>query len=512
MPSTLPGSKNGPFIRYDAMIHRLFPEIGKGKLLLLWGLSLLFGLSGRTGGSTTVPLHALAVLNDQYYFIFAVLPAFLFLCASVMEDDGPLVLLRFGTYGRYFFAKWRALATLSACLWLGQMLAILASGIGLPVNGSWNVGSGHPMDEIFRLLRGIFSSPIGATLCSAGYLLLGFWMVGLTALWLGHFCQRSFAFKLLTGLYLLAVAWLKLPIMSRPPFVFFTGLNHWVLLLHSLTEPWRPVLTAGTTLALAAGMAWSVRWKWRWRPNMPQHRQTGLGPYYRRLLFSKQKVLMLAAVTLLLAAWSWLRGGQPEDGTEWVLRLFAGHGTGYFFPMGLMFLLAMDTLPLWALGALSERAAGERSAFLTIRLTRRRELMGAILGSALRWLMLYGCLLIMAAVIPPLLLDLSVDGGLTLAAIGLKLLDTGVQFLLILAALCLTGQATAGFIGVVLMHFLCILPIPWLPVGLSGLARLALPQTGGRMPLPAAAGLLAGLVGGLFIWLNIQGTKRLFDY
>jgi len=512
LPSTMPSSKSGLSTRYDPMIHRLFSEIGKGKFLLLWGLSLLFGLSGRTGGNITFPLHVLAVLNDQYYFVFAVLPLFLFLCASAMEDDGLLVLLRYGTYGRYFFAKWRALAVLSSLLWLGQMLALLLSSLGLPVDGSWNFGAGQTMKEIFLLLQGIFNTPIGATLCSAGYLLLGYWMIGLISLWLGHFCPRSLAVKLLMGLYLLAVAWIKLPIMSRQPFVFFTGLNHWVLLLHNLTDPWRPILTAGTTVALITGMVWSVCWKWRRKLNMPQRRQTGLGSYYRRLLFSKQNVLMLVAVLLLLSVWSWLRDGLPEDAADWLLRLFAGHGTGYFFPMGLLYLLVMDILPLWAICAFSERAAGEQSAFLTIRLTRRMELTRTILSAALLWILLYGCLLIMVTVIPPMMLDLSVDGWLTLTAVGLKLLDIGVQFLLILAVLCLTGQTTVGFVAVVLMHFFCILPISWLPLGLSSLIRLALPQTGGTIALSSAVILLAVPACALLIWLYGWGTKRLFDH
>lgn len=495
------------------MIQCLFSEIGKGKFFFLWGLSLLSGISSRIGENATVPLHVLAVLNDQYYFVFAILPVFLFLCASVMEDNGSLAILRYGTYGRYFFTKWRALASLSVFLWIGQMLALLLSSVGLPTEGSWKAASGQTMDEIFRLLQGIFSSPIEATLCSAGYLLLGYWMIGLIAMWLGHFCKRSLAIKLLMGLYVLAVVYIKLPIMSRPPFIFFTGLNHWILLLHNLTEQWRPILTAGTTLALVTGIVWSVRLKWRWQLHMPQSRQTGLGSYYRRLLFSKQNVLMLAGGILLLAVWSWLRGGPPpEDGTVWLVQLFAGHGTGYFFPMGLLYLLVMDILPLWAICAFSERVVGERSALLTIRLTRRMELTRAILSAALLWILLYGCLLIMVTVIPPMMLDLSVDGWLTLTAVGLKLLDIEVQFLLILAVLCLTGQTTVGFVAVVLMHFLCALPIPWLPVGLSSLIRLALPQTDGTISLSTAVILMAVPACALLIWLYGWGTKRLFNH
>ncbi len=421
------------------------------------------------------------------------------------------MLLRYGTYRRYFFAKWRSLAILSMLLWLGQMLAILLSGLGLPISGGWVSSMGYK-SEIFELLQGIFSSPVEAALGCAGYLLLGYWIIGLTVLWLGHFCQRSLAVKLLMALYLLAVAWIKLPVMSRPPFVYFTGINHWVLLLHNLTPSWRLAVTAGTTLALIAGMVWSARFKWRTRSNLLRHGQKGLAPYYGRLLFSRQNVLLLTGVILLLTAWSWLRSGPPENAYDWLLRLFAGHGIGYFYPMGLLFLLVMDALPLWVLCILSERSAGERTAFLTIRLTRRRELMQAILSTALLWILLCGCLLSAAAVIPPLMLDLPVDGWLTLSVVGLKLLDISVQFLVILAILCLMGHTTAGFAAVMLMHFLCTLPIPWLPVGLSSMIRLSLPQTDGIIPLSSAGLLLSGLACGLILWLNIQGTKRLFNH
>ena len=95
---------------------------------------------------------------------------------------------------------------------------------------------------------------------------------------------------------------------------------------------------------------------------------------------------------------------------------------------------------------------------------------------------------------------------------GLKLLDVGFQFLLILSVLCVTGQATAGFVTVVLLHFLCVLPVSWLPAGLSSLARLNLPQTGGTMPGAAAAVLLGTCSLALLLWLSGRGIKRLFNH
>lgn len=475
------------------------------------GLSLLFGLSGRTGVSYSLELHLLSALNDQYYFTFAVLPIFLFLCAGVMEDDAPLVLVRHGTYGRYFFHKWRALAVVVTILWLGQMVMLLLSGLGLPMSDGWP-GEGTGMwRDAFSLLQEYFSSPWVAVLCCAAQLLVGYWLIGLAALWLGHFCSRSLAVKLLMGLYVFSILWIKLPIMSRPPFVFLTGLNHWVLLLHNLTEPWRFPLTATVTAVLVGGIAWTVSRKWRGRLQFLRHNAHGLTSYYQRVLFTRKNILFLFGLVALVAGWSWLGGGTPEDSAAWLIRLFAGHGTGYFYPMGLVVLLTMEVLPLWPLSMFSTQAISERSVFLTVRLRRRKELMGAILHTALGWMLLYGALLTLAATLPPLILDLPLDMGLIAVSVGLKLLDVTFQFLLILLALCLTGQAVVGFVSVVLLHFLCVLPIPWLPLGLSSLARLDLPQTSGVFSIPAAAVLLSVLCVALMIWLYIRGVVRLFN-
>lgn len=68
--------------------------------MLLLAFSVAFGASERTGGASALSTHVLAALNDQYYFIFAVLPILLFICGSVMEDDAEIVIFRYGTYRR----------------------------------------------------------------------------------------------------------------------------------------------------------------------------------------------------------------------------------------------------------------------------------------------------------------------------------------------------------------------------------------------------------------------------
>ena len=291
-----------------------------------------------------------------------------------------------------------------------------------------------------------------------------------------------------------------------------TGFNHWVFLLHNLAYPWRLLLTAVTTAVLVAGMVWLVTRRWRWRFSVSGRGGKGLASYYLRGLFAGKNGLLLIGLILLMTVWTWISKGAPEDSTDWLIRLFAGHGTGYFYPMGLLMLLTMELLPLWPLGVFCTQVAGERSVFLTVRLRRRTGLLGALLYTGLLWIFAYGCLLALGAVIPPFLLGFSPDMGLTAAVVGLKILDVTFQFLIILSALCVTGQVTAGFVAVLLLHFLCLLPISWLPAGISSLARLNLLQTGGTIPGAAAAVLLAALSLVLIFWLYSRGIKLLFNH
>ena len=63
------------------MMNRMWMMVGRGKFFLIFGLSLLFGLSERGSAQGLLPFHLLAVLNDQYYFVS---PYFLFSCSSVL--------------------------------------------------------------------------------------------------------------------------------------------------------------------------------------------------------------------------------------------------------------------------------------------------------------------------------------------------------------------------------------------------------------------------------------------
>lgn len=243
------------------MMRRYYTQLGIGRFFLLWTVTLAYGIIKRAAQPSSLFLHVLTVLYDQFYFIFAVLPILLFFCASVMEDDAETLIFRYGKYSRYFAAKWKSLGILCSGLWLGQMAMLFLTGLGLPFTANrWDNGSGSSLSQdIVSLLAEHFSAPWTAALCAAGFLLVGYWLVGLLVLWLGHFLSRSHAIKVLLVLYVLSIFSAKLPIMSRPPFCYWTGLNHWVLLLHNLTDRWRFPLTLIVTALFVAAVFCTIR-------------------------------------------------------------------------------------------------------------------------------------------------------------------------------------------------------------------------------------------------------------
>lgn len=237
----------------------------------------------------------------------------------------------------------------------------------------------------------------------------------------------------------------------------------------------------------------------------------GLASYYQRVLFSYGNLALLGGSIVLLAIWAWITGGPVVNGSEWVVRLLAGHGTGYFYMMGFLSLLTAQVLPLWPAGGLLSQVINRKGAFQIIRLRRRKELLNALLQTLVLWLLLLGVLLLGAEIIPSLWAVGTFNLKFAAASTALRILDMGFQILLFLLLVCYIGRTAVAFICMLTLHFLCVLPIPWLPVGISSLLRIRLPETGGVVPMTLAAVELAVGWAILLVWLYQRGIQRLFE-
>ncbi len=482
----------------------------RGTLVGLFVVCFIFGLSARVGVEQPFIQHCLAVISDHYYLLYFMLPVFLLLCFFVIEDDNEAVILRHKTYFRYFVCKWLSLVVISFIFMVVQLLAIVISGIGLPMDSGWLIASGGTTEELFTVLSSIFASPALSFTAIAAYMFVGLCVTAMILMWIGHFLSKSWAIKIMISLYLLSAVSIKISFLWELPITVF---NHIIILHHNLSSPHRLMITVVTSIVLVCVILWTVKKHWNRQLSFSKRQVRGITPYYCKELISRKNVTILGAIVVLMVAWKYLQSVGDISGEEWIVRLFSGHGTGSFHVLSFTEMLLLNGAPIYLLAAFIEKATTEHSAFITVRLKKRKNILVGILTSALLFVLVYGIFL---AVLP--IIGLSVMGlpiytnTLTLLglSVGMKLLDISVQALFIIGIYCLTGQITAGFIGFVAVNLLCIAPIAYLPFGLSSLSRISLPQIGAEGIASLYAILILLATSALFVvWLFADGYKRL---
>lgn len=497
-----------------AMIRRNLHIAGKGKLLALFFGCIVFGISGRVAASLTYEQHILFVMTDHYYLIYFMIPVYLLVCFRVLEDDAEIVVMRYHSYFRYFLSKWSSLAVLSVLFMGIQLLAVLLSGLGLPLGNKWMLPGGATQTELFSVLSGYFSSPISCFIVTVLYMQSGLCISGMFCMWIAHFLSRSWTSKVLMGFYVIAAVSIKIPFLQELP---ITGFNHLIILHHNLTGEHRFLITAVTTLCLVIFMLWTVKKCWHWQLTVHTKKIKGLTWYYCREIKLKKNLLIMIAGLSIIAIWKSLQSPGIITADEWIVRLFAGHGTGTFHILSFLEMLITNGLPLYLLSIFIERVTSSHSIFVTIRLKTRYELLNGILKTAFLFTALYGLVFTAVTMIGISVLNLQTTAQtvpLLLSCVGLKLFDIMTQFLLMMALYCLIKQITMGFLALVGFNLLCILPVKtnsYLPFGLSSMARIYLPQTQNGISVLWAYGILISTSCIIFLWLQIHGHKKLLN-
>ncbi len=485
----------------------------KGTLAGLLIVCLIFGLSVRVGAEQSFQQHCLSIVTDHYYLLYFVLPLFLLLCFFVIEDDNEVVILRYKTYFRYFTRKWISLTVIAFLFMAVQLAAIGVSGIGLPMGGDWMIADGSVTQELFAALSSIFASPALCFAAAVAYMFAGLCVIALLAMWIGHFASKSAAIKIMVGLYLLSVMSMRIGLIRELPITIF---NHFIILHHNLFSPHRLIITVITSAVLVGMILWTTKEYWNRRLFIAKRPAKGITPYYCKELISRRNVIALAIVVLAMAAWKYLQSANGIDGQEWIIRLFAGHGTGGFQILSFIEMLLLNGAPVYLLATFIEKVTTEHSAFITIRLKKRRNILSGILVSVMFFILVYGAFLMVFPIIGLTVMALPYDSSIiTLLgyAVIMKLMDIAAQILFIMVIYCLTGQITVGFISLVAANILCIAPqgvAKYLPLGLSSLSRINIPQLGSEgIGSSCAIAILLVTCVLLIVWLFTAGFKLL---
>lgn len=460
--------------RMAIMIRKNLYLVGKGKLITLFLGSLLYGMSERVAASLTYEQHILSVITDHYYLIYLIIPLYLFICFTVIEDDSEVVIMRYGSYSRYFLSKSASIAVISM-IFIGILLiAIFVTGIGLPFENEWMLSEGAIQRELFAILSGYFTSPLSCMVVSTFYMFLGLCVSGIFCMWIAHFLPKSWTIKLVMGLYIFTAVVIKIPVLQSLP---MTGFNYWIIFHHNLLGENRLLITVVTTIVLIIVILYTVKRHWNWQFSIQLNKKIGLTPYYCREALTKKNLLILTVVLSVLAIWKYLQNPNVIVADDWIIRLFAGHGIGQFHLISFLEMLLSNGLPIYLLAVFIERVTSNHSIFVTIRLKKRFEIIKGILQTSFIFMAFYGLLLLAIPVLGILSLNLQISTqtiSLLFFCVGLKLLDITIQYLLIMVIYSVTKEITIGFLVMIGINLLCILPeaiSAYLPFGCSSLAR-----------------------------------------
>lgn len=448
----------------------------KGSLTGLFVVCLIFGLSTRVGHQRSFILHSLSVITDHYYLLYFMIPLFLLLCFFVVEDDSEMVVLRYKTFFKYFVSKWSSMIVISFIFMVIQLIAIGISGIGLSMSSGWETESNGVIQEVFEFFSKVFVSPLLSFIASAAYMLVGLSIVAMILMWISHFVSKSNTIKIVIFVYLLSVANIKISFLWLLPITTF---NHFIILHHNLSTPTRFVITIVTAILSMSLILWMVKKRWNHELYLPKRHLKGITPYYIKELITRKNVVILSSIVTVMVLWKYLQSGQGLSAEAWIVSMFSGHGTGSFHVFNFIEMILLNGAPLYLMMIFIEKMTTEHSAFVTIRLNKRREMLVGLLKAILLFIFVYGILLTVIPAIGLVVIELPIDTSILSLiglSVGLKMLDILMQALFILCIYCLTGQTTLGFIGLIGVNLLCIAPIKYLLFGLSSLSRINLPQ------------------------------------
>lgn len=484
--------------------------IGWGKWILLFIGCLVFSVSGRSGNSLSYEQHVLSALTDHYYLIYFMIPMFLFICFSVMEDDIELVILRFGGYFRYFIKKWMSMAGIVLNFILVQFAAIGLSGVGLTSGNNFNLSPNNVQTELFLVLGDLFVTPIACISVTIAYMFVGLCLTVMVYMWLAHFIPNSWAIKVMVVGYLLTAVSIKIPVVQNLP---ITGIHHLVILHHNFITRGRLWLTLATELVGISIILWTVKYGWRGRFQFKK--KQGLANYYVRVLMTKKSLIILSSLIGMITIWKYISCDRVYSAEEWIYELFSGHSTGRMQSMKMLELLIMNGMPLYLLGIFLEQVMGEHSLFVTIRIEKKYKILQAILLSSMLFIGVYALVLIIVATGSSMILGFQIKMGTVkylLGVISIRVLDIMVQYLVMLSLYCLTRKVTLSFLLVLASHIIGILPVRlavYFPVGISSLSRMKYLQMVNTNALFIVCMVLVIAGSMQYVWLRFYGYKKL---
>ena len=160
------------------------------KLIFLWLVLIIFNLDTRINGNLSSQQFIVEALSNHYYTIYFMIPMFLLMIISGLDDDYQYALIRSKTYWNYFKSKIYAYGIFSTLFVLSQCLIIAIMSIGLRNDDSFN-NINSMMYDVLYFYSNKFNSPSEIILYMTIYMILGLFMTSLLICTISHYFSKK---------------------------------------------------------------------------------------------------------------------------------------------------------------------------------------------------------------------------------------------------------------------------------------------------------------------------------
>lgn len=444
------------------------------KLIFLWLVLIIFNLDTRINGNLSSQQFIVEALSNHYYTIYFMIPMFLLMIISGLDDDYQYALIRSKTYWNYFKSKIYAYGIFSTLFVLSQCLIIAIMSIGLRNNDSFN-NINSMMYDVLYFYSNKFNSPSEIILYMTIYMILGLFMTSLLICTISHYFSKKTSIKIIIFVYLLSALSIKITVSK---FISFLFINTYIIFHHS------SIFGIGITLNLIIEILFVLLIckinKDYWNKDVSiknTSKNRGIYRYHSKSLFSKSNIMAMTFVLIIMSVWKLTHLDDDLSVNNYLINIFSGSFFGEFNPFILLEMLVLNLTPIYLLGIFIERECNDRTVFLNIRLGSTLPWFKSIITVSLKFILLYTVLNVLIPIFIGILLGINFEHGiynLIFTIFITKLLSIVFEFFILFLVYTFTKNITVSFFSLILFNLVSMILskfIYYIPFGISSLLR-----------------------------------------
>ncbi|MGX4600028.1 hypothetical protein [Faecalimicrobium sp. JNUCC 81] len=466
---------------YKLEINKLLSK----KLIFLWLVLIIFNLDTRINCNLSSQQFILEALSNHYYTIYFMIPMFLLMIISGLDDDYKYALIRSKTYWNYFKSKIYAYGIFSILFVLSQVLIIAIMSIGLRNDNSFN-NINSTLYSVLYFYSSKFANPSEIVLYMTIYMVLGFFMTSLLICTISRYFSKRTSIKIIIFVYLLSAISIKITSLK---FISFLFINTYIIFHHSFIFGFGIILNLIIEILFILmlckinkdywnkGIALNINCIFDNNLIKKTSNNRGLYRYHSKSLFNKSNIMSIIFVLIIMSMWKLVSSEDNLSVNEYLINVFSGSFIGELNPLIILEMLVLNLTPIYLLSVFIERECNDRTLFLNIRLKSSLTWFKSIITVSLKFIFLYTILNILIPISIGILLGINFEDGfynLLFTVFITKLLSIVFEFLILFLVYSFTNNITFSFFSLILFNLISVILsklIYYIPFGISSLVR-----------------------------------------